>query len=201
MSSIKYGKGVQDEIWWNEIRRGNQKAFVELYNAYADDLLKYGCHLVKDKYLVEDILHDLFVSLWGRKSKLSNVRAIKLYLMTAMRRMLQRRIRTDSIWQVTDNLSHKFEINSSSFLDTNLQGDDEAETVDKIRKAVNNLSIRQKEIIYLKFYHNFSYQEIAQLMDLDQKYTYNLAARAIKNLKEQFGKICYINCILFGVLI
>jgi RNA polymerase sigma factor (sigma-70 family) len=184
---IKDNKDLQVNVLWAEIKAGNMVAFDNLYNTFADDLLRYGCHLVKDKYLVEDTIHDIFVSIWEHKEKMAEVRSVRYYLLTALRRSLHRKIKKESIWQLMDYRNEICGI-SPAFIDVISQLQDESALIEKVRAALDKLSSRQKEIIYLKFYQNLSYQEIAELMGLDQKYTYNLASRAFANFKEQFVK-------------
>ncbi len=176
---------LKDDALWQEVKSGNKDAFVHLYNTFADDLLRYGFQLAKDKSIVEDTIHDLYVSIWDQKATLVEVHSIKYYLMSALRRMLLRKIKKEDIRQQKEMLFD--EVNMvPSFLDANFQTQDESALIEKIRSTLQNLSERQREIIYLKFYQNLSYQDIANLLELDQKYTYNLAARAYASFKEQF---------------
>lgn len=178
---------LQDETLWQEVKSGNKDAFVHLYNTYADDLLRYGFQLAKDKSIVEDTIHDLYVSIWDQKATLVDVHSIKYYLMSALRRMLLRKIKKEENRHQKE--MHFDEVNMvPSFLETKFQTQDESALIEKIRSTLQNLSERQREIIYLKFYQNLSYQEIANLLGLDQKYTYNLASRAYASFKEQFSQ-------------
>lgn len=179
---------LQDEVLWKEIKAGNKEAFVSLYNKYADILLKYGSQLIKDRSLIEDTIHDIFVSIWDQRGRLADVHSLKFYLMSALRRMLLRQLKKENKWKEKEIPFHDTSGVAPSFLDVNIQTQDDAALIEKIQKVLDRLSSRQKEIIYLKFYQNLSYQEIAELLDLDQKYTYNLAARAFASFKEQFVK-------------
>ena len=54
-----------------------------------------------------------------------------------------------------------------------------------MRQAVQGLSNRKKEAIILKFYENLSYQEISEVMDLqDAKYARQLVYRALDDLRK-----------------
>jgi len=56
----------------------------------------------------------------------------------------------------------------------------------QIITAVNKLSVKQQEIIYLRFYKDLSYHEIADLFNVEIQTARNLISRAIKLLKEDF---------------
>ena len=56
----------------------------------------------------------------------------------------------------------------------------------KLQKALASLSRRQREVVYLRFYQNLSYSEIADLMSMQVESVYNLISKAIGALKNMF---------------
>ncbi len=49
---------------------------------------------------------------------------------------------------------------------------------------MDKLSARQREIIYLRFYHNMSYEEISDVMQINYQVCRNLLSQAIKSLRK-----------------
>ena len=56
--------------------------------------------------------------------------------------------------------------------------------LEKLNASIQKLTSRQREIIYLKFYENLSYDQISKALDVDRKAVYKLMARALKRLKQ-----------------
>ena len=52
--------------------------------------------------------------------------------------------------------------------------------------AFTILSERQREAIYLKFYQNMSFEEIALMMDISPRAVYKLIYRAIEVLQKSY---------------
>ena len=50
--------------------------------------------------------------------------------------------------------------------------------------ALHNLSSRQREAIYLKFYQKLSSQEIADTLEIDINSLYNLISKSIEALRK-----------------
>ncbi len=50
--------------------------------------------------------------------------------------------------------------------------------------ALGRLSNRQREIIYLKYYQNLSYEEVSEIMNINYQVARNLLYQAIKSLKS-----------------
>ncbi len=76
----------------------------------------------------------------------------------------------------------EFEFSAQELL---IQAQEKQAEVEKIKRALNLLTRRQKEIIYLKFFQDLSYNEISQMMDLSQRSTYNLVSKALTMLKDK----------------
>ena len=53
-----------------------------------------------------------------------------------------------------------------------------------LRKALNDLTPRQKEAIYLKFTQDLEYEQIAEIMEMGIEGSRNLIYRAVKSLKD-----------------
>jgi RNA polymerase sigma-70 factor (ECF subfamily) len=51
-------------------------------------------------------------------------------------------------------------------------------------QAIDQLSNRQKEIIYLKFYQNLSYEEVSEIMNINYQVARNLLHQAIKAMRK-----------------
>jgi RNA polymerase sigma factor (sigma-70 family) len=189
---------VSDELVWRDMKTGNRLAFTYIYNQYAEDLLKYGVQICGDKDLTQDVVHDIFTNLWIKRESLPVVHSIRFYLISALRRSI---LRADK-----KKHQHTFDIDQTSFsmvpsfLDENFRNEAENEISAKIQEVIASLSKRQREIIYLRFYQNLSYLQIAEILELDQKYTYNLASRAFQSFKEKFSGFITPLLILFTVV-
>ena len=56
-----------------------------------------------------------------------------------------------------------------------------------MQNALDQLTPRQREAIFLKYQEGFSYPEIAEMMTLTQKATYKLVGRGIGVLRKVLG--------------
>ena len=58
-----------------------------------------------------------------------------------------------------------------------------------VSKALHVLTKRQQEAIYLKFYCNLSYKEVATAMSISVDSIYNLISKAIDDLQLELNKV------------
>ena len=169
---------------WSDFRNGDRNAFEKIYRTYAKDLLSYGSKVISHRSLIEDSMQDLFFELWQSRNNLSHTASIKFYLFKALRFKIVRNAKTkgiDFIDSIDDIENVSFDLpHENNLIEL------EAETIQsaRLKDFIANLPKRQQEAITLRFYHNFSNNEIADIM----KVTYQSACKsiysALKNLKE-----------------
>jgi RNA polymerase sigma factor (sigma-70 family) len=169
---------------WDALQKGDHIAYGKIYTAHVDTLYAYGKKLRSHTTLVEDAIQDVFIDLWRYKATLGPVRSIKAYLFACLRRQLTRSIKKEKVVVLDDQYLQEDNFETST-LELLIHVQDRQEEVAKINKALNQLSKRQKEIIYLRYFQDLSYQEIGQMMGLNQRSTYNLVSKALSMLKEK----------------
>ncbi len=188
--SFDIDRNKEDVVLWSAFKSGDRTAFGSIYNQYVDYLYNYGRQIVSEGSFVEDVIQELFINLWNSRERLSEVNCIKSYLLKSLRRDLLKKQKKHR--KIQSNL---FSIDIEAFaMNEFIQVDmisstEEKERIEYIRKTVNNFSGRQKEILYLKFYQSLSYEEIAQVLELDLKYVYNTASKAYKKLRLQLAPV------------
>ena len=177
-----------DTQLWEQFTLGDKAAFDTIYDRHFQSLCCYGDRICEDKGLVEDVVQDLFIYLWTRRERLGATSAIKFYLFRCLRRKLIRTLaqskrRADRHMVLKAN-DPRFQLSlqepSGLLLEEELQG--------KLEAALARLTDRQKEAIYLRFYNNLSFQEVAAIMELEVRSLYNLVGRTIKILR---GELCH----------
>ena len=57
----------------------------------------------------------------------------------------------------------------------------------QLLQALNQLTPRQKEVIFLRYFEELEYEEIAAIMDITVKATYKLTARGLEALRQILG--------------
>jgi hypothetical protein len=79
---------TNENRYWQDFIAGNREAFKVLYDGYADALFSYGCLYSRDRDLVKDCLHDLFVDLDRYRTGLNPDVNVRAYLLASLRRKL-----------------------------------------------------------------------------------------------------------------
>lgn len=173
------------ENHWHALKNDGGKALEELYQLYANPLYNYGAKFTSDKELIRECIQSLFVTLWTRRSHLKQPANVKNYLFKAFRLSIFKKaslLNKHVSYEETEHYQFNATINFEEQL---IKEEDQLDLQQRIQASLDQLSARQREVIFLKFYEGLSYEEIAEVMDISIKGTYKLMARAIDGLRGQ----------------
>lgn len=173
---------------WRIFKKGDKQAYAILYRRYFKILFQYGIKMAEDKDLVKDCIHDLFIDLWKNKENLTDPKSVKAYLLSAIQHKLIRqltRVRT----RQNEITRMQFPVVVDCREDQIIEDQIHHEQNYIVNKALNALTKRQQEAIYLKFYSNLSYKEVATMMSISVDSIYNLISKAIDSLQQELNKI------------
>ncbi|WP_375444779.1 RNA polymerase sigma factor [uncultured Fibrella sp.] len=171
-------------LLWDTFRSGSQDAFSQLYSLFAADLYRYGYNLVRNRQVVEDCLHELFLYLHDNRLRLGATDNIRFYLFRALRRRL-----LDTVGRLTKYGSDDYLFIDAAFViqpyETALIERELAERQKELMSAaLNRLPKRQKEILYLVYTKGLTYPETAEVMDISMKSVYNTMNMALMTMRR-----------------
>jgi RNA polymerase sigma factor (sigma-70 family) len=174
---------MADAELWKLVQEGNKEAFAHIYRSHASGLYRYGTKITKDSQLVEDTIQEIFCRLWELRNGISINQSIKFYLFTTFRREL---IKSQSGSAHIDQIDEKHAdlLSEVSLQEILVENQISLESHQKLAFALDALSKRQKEAIYLKYIEDLSYEEISHMMNIQIPSLYNLIFKALKFLKN-----------------
>lgn len=175
---------INESFLWQSFKKGSEKAFEIIYDKHFSLLYKYGMHISSNKELVKDCIQNLFFELWKNKETIADVTNAKSYLFTSLRRKIIKEILKEnkfSMNEISENYNFLVNVSHEHFLIMDQNNEDIHK---RLNRAFKTLTKRQKEAIFLKFYENMDYIDIAGIMSLKSaKYARTLIYRAIDVLK------------------
>ncbi len=184
---------MESEVW-QQLKAGSKGALEQIYRTHIQHLLAYGYRFTSDQVLIEDCIHDLFLELWKNRGGLSHTNAVRPYLLVALRRKIIRKLQ--KVQKQSNQTPEKIDFEVELAIDEQMIAQETSEFQHhKIQLAFNQLSKRQKEAIYLKFYEDMDYDGICRAMGISYQSARNLVFNGIKALKKY-----YITVITFIIL-
>ncbi len=171
---------------WQAFLKGDRSAFIFIYNRYFKVLYGYGRQFTDNNELIKDIIHDVFLDLQTTREKLSPTSSIRFYLLRCFKnrylRYLKKKQKEDpNLWQ-ENGLQFEAVLSVEQRMIQDQLG---AEQLQKVNKALQNLTKRQKEAVFYFYYQELTIDQIREIMNLDNRRSVqNLIYQAIGELKQ-----------------
>ncbi len=160
-----------------------------IYEKYIDQLYAYALHWGFDRNVAMDAIHDVFYKLCSNGNSLENVANVKFFLFRSLKNRLIDIYRSNrehagilaSNGDGGNEMSFRLNV---SIEDDLIEEEDREEIRQKVEKILNQLTDRQREIIYLRYVQEYSYEEIAALMQISVLSCRNLMSKAVTRIRE-----------------
>jgi RNA polymerase sigma factor (sigma-70 family) len=178
---------------WEKYLNGDKEALSIIFRIFFDDLHNYGLRLTRNSEIVKDSLQDMFFKLWKNRSNLSVVDNIKPYLFKALRRHIINNLKwEDNFTNYKQEPEELFQI-EFSHEDFLISRNIDFETRENLIKALNKLTKRQREAIYLRYFEELDFESISEIMSMKIQSVRNSIHRGLLVLRE-------LNIVLFFFL-
>ena len=183
---------------WENFQLGDKEAFARLYNLHVDSLFRYGTKITADEDFVKDAIQEVFLDLYiKRQNNKTNPENLKFYLLLALKRDLikklkrnRKRVDVQLCDEYTQQMEHSIE-------KTIIEREEDTEIDRRVCRVLNTLPSKQKETIYLRFNESLEYSEIAEMLNISIESVRKQVYRALKSIRESFGKEPFIFLLLF----
>jgi RNA polymerase sigma factor (sigma-70 family) len=180
-------KSAEEALLWLQFKNGDKEAYARLYRLFSLPLIAYGFRLCPDSHLLKDQIQELFVELWNSRNNLSPTDSVKFYLFRALRYKLIRleKGRHSRIALLSRTTEWTGDLLQQPVEDSIVEKEMVESRVALLKKAMKDLTLRQQEVIHLRFYQGFSHEQISVLMDMNHQSVRNLLHRALVRLRDR----------------
>lgn len=190
---MKKYRQYSDEQLVDALIQGDDRAFNELYERYHAVLYAFAYKLTADAMQAEDILQDIFTSLWDGKDRLQITQSVSAYLFQAVRYQFFKVVASNRLKkELFDRL-----VNVANTLtlgaDARVHYRDLQSVVEMFaRQLPGNMG----EIFIKSRIHQLSNQEIAAEMGVAEKTVRNQLSLANRRIQAKLGGSVYMLALL-----
>jgi len=171
---------------WDSFSRGDEKSLKLIYDNSYDMLVNYGYKFTSQIHIIEETIQSLFIKMWRNRHNLNRPSSLKHYLLKAFRNTLLSHLQAESRKNLRMLTFEALPFFLEPPPDENLIDREEASRQRQVLKnRMHLLTNRQREAIYLRFFQELSYEEIASLLQMNIGGVYKLIYRAIERLRSE----------------
>jgi RNA polymerase sigma-70 factor (ECF subfamily) len=179
---------------------GDADAFAALFNHYQDPLNQFITRFVKIPQLAEDLSQEVFLKIWQQRAKLTDIQSFRAFLFIVARNHTLNTLQTASRSQAAIGAITRATLGESNTSPT----DDSVlsrEYLDFLRRAVESLPPRSREVFRLCREQQLSYDEVAAQLGISRHSVKNHMVHSMKILRSAVEKELGIPLGLFLLLV
>ena len=190
------GRAVErfDHELVSAVRRGDDRAFEQLYARYQRRIAAYVWGMVKDHGRAEDITQEVFVSALRRMRETERPIAFKPWIHEIAKNACidayRRRRNTEEVsFDADDRLTPADQVRLVATGPQPDQAVDAKQDLDHLFGAFGEVSDSQYEILVMREFEGLSYQEIGERMSMSRPAVESALFRARRRLGEEFDEL------------
>ncbi|MDB5120642.1 MAG: polymerase, sigma-24 subunit, subfamily [Sphingobacteriales bacterium] len=186
-------ENLSDKELLDFLKKDHADAFEEIFNRHWSNLYSAAYKRIRNKETAEEIVQDLFTSIWFKRSTLEIEGSIAAYFSTAVRyRVL------NHIYKETIRENHK-----ESLMLVSNNSDTSTEDIilvndlnRNIQKEISQLPEKCRSVFELSRKEHKSNREIAEFLGISEKTVENHLTKAIRRLRVGLADISRIASLL-----
>lgn len=189
---------IDEGLLWIQFHQGEEQAFATIMDRHFRPLYSYGTKLTYDKELVRDCIQDVFLEIWSRRGTLPVLDSPRFYLLRSLQRRILQKVTRNRALGYSDHSEIDEDFLVELAVDTALEAaEDQQQNAHRLTQLINTLPKRQKQVIYLRFFQELDYDQIAELMAMNRQSVYNLLRESIQRLRKLWPKAILCFYLLF----
>jgi RNA polymerase sigma-70 factor (ECF subfamily) len=171
--------------YFQRLARGDASAFETIFELYKKRVFGVALKMLKSETDAEEVVQDVFLSIWLAKRNLGQVNEPEAYLFTITYNTIYSRLKKASHNQELLNtiIQHLTEIQN-----TTAETIAARETGKLINEAIQQLPPQQRTVYELSKQEGLKYDEIAELMHLSKNTVRNHLSEAMKTIRTFLKK-------------
>jgi len=174
---------ISDEKILVELQKGNQWAFEQLFKRYYVLLCYEAKEYISEKYIIEELVGDVYRRLWENRQTLQINSSIRYYLIRSVHNACMSYLRIRQFEKVDVDCVTE-ENTLSSLCESPLDYILSKELVEHIDKAIDRLPKQYKRAFILSRYEDKSYNEIADEMSISVNAVKLYLKKALSKLRD-----------------
>jgi len=162
----------------NLLSKSDEFAFTEIYSRFWQKLFAIAYNRLKEIQTAEDIVHDVFASLWANRKKIE-IESLDNYLATAAKYMVLAKIKKKEQERIYNNTSHQAPVFEMP-IETSLHY---KRILEIVKNEVEKLPEKCRLIFKYSRNEGMPVRQIAKELSISPKTVENQLNKALKQLK------------------
>jgi len=179
-----------DKNLFLDLKKGSVCAFKQIYKLYWSDLYRYAYNIIRKKEVCEEIVQEIFFSLWNKRQALQLTHSLQAYLFTAVKFQTLNYIRSE---KVRKNYADSYAAFENNLVDnSNEENIYISDLKKRIEVEVSKLPDRCQQIFRMSRNEYQSIKNISDVLNLSHKTVENQLTKALKHLRSSLSGFLFL---------
>ncbi len=162
---------MEDEILIKYLRKNDRKAYSILFDKYFERLFTFAVRVVFREDVANDIVQEIFISLYEKSEILNYDLSLKSYLFNSVR-----------------NRCFNYLYAEACLWSDNVDWIEEEEVLRKIQEVMLELPEKCREVCRRRFFEGKKFEEIAEELDISESTARVQTHRGMEMLRQRFAE-------------
>lgn len=175
---------LTDERLYERYFNGDRQAAQQLVERYGETLIRYINGYISDYHESEDLMIETFAQMFAKKRPVTSDHCFKAYLYKTARNLSLRHCKKKR-FPLLDVHQTEFEMSGIVGADADILRKEQNR---QLIQAMKLLKDEYREVLYLLYFEDMTYEEAGRVMGKNVSQITNLAHRAKKSVKKLLEK-------------
>ncbi|WP_159517997.1 RNA polymerase sigma-70 factor [Sunxiuqinia indica] len=173
----------------SQLRRGDVRAFDELYGLYSQRLYGFAFSMLKNKEDAKEVVQETFLRLWNKKQELNTSHSLKAFLFSIAYNITvdlfrERTKDADFLSQLKNHLSQESNKTDELLIFNELN--------DRLSNLIAELPEQRKKIYLMSREEGLGHKEIAEKMGIAVKTVENQINLTLKHIRKNIDSNSFL---------
>ncbi|MBN2773386.1 MAG: sigma-70 family RNA polymerase sigma factor [Prolixibacteraceae bacterium] len=151
----------------------------------SNKILRFAAHFLKDEDEARDVVQDVFLKLWQKRNNLGEIENIEAFAMRMTRNRCLDLMRAKKVVPINEEVERQMKEKTTD-VHSKVELSESAKIIQDLIKKLPDL---QRTVMHLRDIEQYSYDEIAEVTDLQINAIRVNLSRARKKVRDEFLKI------------
>lgn len=179
----------EEVLLLHKLKQGKVEAFQEVFKTFHADVCNYIYSIILDEDESKDIAQQAFIKLWEKRDTFhtfDKIAGVKAYIFKSAYNISMNRFKHNSVRERYEN-DERY-ILQSQFVD-DFDNTFDIELGDEIKKAVESLPEKNKEVFQLRFFRGFDTQEVSNELNISKRTVETHVSKSFRLLRSKLSHL------------
>ncbi|MCI9845768.1 RNA polymerase sigma-70 factor [Flavobacterium pectinovorum] len=183
---------ISDHELIERLKANDKGALTILYDSFCKQLLVFSYNVLKDKELCEEMVQDVFIEIWNRRSELQIKVSLQSYLYAAVRYKIFAEFRKDKAIRVElyDDINSRLQYCTP---ETRMIHE---ELEEQVKQIIGSLPDKCQLVFNMSRNEELTHKEIAERLGISVRTVETHITNALKMLRDSLGYAVTLEFIL-----